>query len=265
MLSANLLEKACYSTIRIETQKSSSGAIAEGTAFVYEYKTEDNTYPFLVTARSVIASANEGRMTLLQAKDGKPFFGKPYTLDIEHFEKLWYTHPDEAMDIAVTPFVPFVKHIETSGTPIYFNSLIQDHGHKKVNIPDIGLADDVVYIGYPHELWDMKSLLPVVRKAIVATPVNIDYFGKKEFLVDTTVPKGSDGSPVFQLKEQSADDAKQVKPILLGMLVPAGAHTIGGKKDILTETSRNRSMGIVIRTDAILEAITAYLHEKGFI
>lgn len=251
------LEQTFFSTVRLST-RSLAGEVNHGTAFVFEYKSEDNTYPFLVTARSLVENAEEGRMALMQGADREEPLFKAYTLDIEHFGKLWYTHPDDKLNVAVTPFVPFVKHIEASGVPIYFTSITREDSDQVNEL--VSLADDVLFLGYPQGLWDQKNLMPVLRKGMVATPLALDYFGERQFLIDAPVAAGSVGSPVF------SNDANA--PKLLGMMLPSCNTPELIDEGMFADDSANEpcaDMGVVLRTDVVVESITAYLKEKGFI
>jgi len=263
------IEKIFFTTIRIET-RDEAGSKKEGTAFIFEYKTEDNNYPFLVTAKSTVKSAIEGRMTLMLSSDGKPLLGKGYTLDIDNFERLWYMHADAELDIAVTPFVPFVKHIEVSGTAIYFRALGPEFLHNPADPELLGIGDDIVFVTYPHGLWDRKHMLPVLRKGMVSTSLSGGFQGKKQFLVDAQVAMGSAGSPVFFLSTmepsfsvREADARKIKRPILLGMLVNATLYT--PDEDHRDEPAIAEDMGVVISTETVLDTITSYLRDKGFI
>lgn len=256
----SVLEKAFFATLHIETQFS-NGIRAEGTAFIFEYKTEDNTYPFLVTAKESVSGAIEGRMTFMQSQNRAPLLGKGYTLDIEHFEKLWYAHPDDSVGVSVTPFVPFVKHIETAGIPVYFHALT-DHETVGGNDSSLNLGDDIVYLGYPRGLWDKRHLLPVLRRAMVASIVSLKYQGIRQFLVDGRVVSGSVGSPVFH--RPSGDHDIKGEPVLLGMLLrtPSESENSGNSPSPQSEADE---MGVIISADLVVATITAYLKEKGFI
>jgi len=257
MAVSSILEKALYSTLRIETTLG-SGEQGAATAFIFEYRTADNNYPFMVTTKTPVITATEGRITLLQAKDGQPLAGKGYTLDIEHFKKLWYCHPDDQLDIAVTPFVPFVKHVEKAGTPVFFHALIQDIEETRKAYEQIQLADEIISVGFDNDFWDRKTLSPVVRQGTVASLAKSDYMGKPRFLANIHVAKGAEGGPVFQ-RNKLADEGKQT-PFLAGMLVPA---PIASNQNDQSKTVRE--MGTVIRIEAVIDTISAYLREKGFI
>ena len=62
---------------------------------------------------------------------------------------------------------------------------------------DIGLVEEVLFVGYPSGISDETHNLPVARRGITATPATVDYEGRPVFLVDASVYPGSSGSPVF--------------------------------------------------------------------
>lgn len=257
------LEKLLFSTIRIETRLSDD-TFVDGTAFVYEYSTNDNTYPFLITSRHLIENASEGRMTLIQGQNRAPILGKGYTLDIDNFSKLWFSHPDEVSNVAVTPFVPFVKHVENSGISIFFEALNKNSLCSPEITGNIHIGTDIMYIGYPKHCWDSKHLLGVVRKSMLSMPYELDYQGKRQVLVDTPVVQGSSGSPVF-LKtnnlSQSSDNT------LLGFLtnLPEPKEQDQAPEILVDNPQLETPMGVMVKIDVAVETIVAYLQEKGFL
>ena len=256
------LEQTFYSTVRVEV-KTQHGKQSSGTCFVFEYKSDENSYPFLVTARRLVEEADEGRMTFIQSKNNAPAFGKGYTLDIEHFSKLWYSHPDQELDIAITPFVPFVKHIENSGVPVHFKLMsVDDTSQARVN-SQLNLASDLFYLGYPIGVWDRKNLLPVLRKGSIASPLSINYFGRRQFVLDIPSTSGAEGSPVIYCQPNHPEE----DPVLVGMLVKPGTHSLPGESngDDVASQDEDPGMGIVVRSEAIIDTIQLYLKEKGFI
>ena len=262
---STVFEKLQYATIRIET-RSEDGSYSDGTAFIYEYATPDNTYPFLITAKHLIADSAEGRITLLQGQNRAPITGKGYTLDIDSFSKLWFSHPDDSLNIAVTPFVPFVKHVENSGISIYFQSLNENTLVNQDDSSSIGIGSDAIYVGYPENCWDRKSLLPVFRRGMLSTNYDSKYQGIKQSLLDTTVLRGSSGSPVFH-KVNSIEST--LDGCLLGVLTNlpkvVDDESVEGKETLSNDSTIETPMGLVINIDVAIEAIVAYLKEKGFI
>src|SRR5260370_20655967 len=64
----------------------------------------------------------------------------------------------------------------------------------------IDAFEEIIFIGYSSGLWDEVNLIPITRKGITATPILIDFQGKKQFLISASVFPGSSGSPVFLYK-----------------------------------------------------------------
>lgn len=259
------LEKLLFSIIRIETRLA-DGSFAEGTAFIYEYSTEDNAYPFLVTSRHLIENATEGRMTLVQGQNRSPILGKGYTLDIDNFSKLWFAHPDEVSNVAVTPFVPFIKHVENSGISIFFQSLNESALCSEQALANLHIGQEVLYLGYPRECWDTKFLIGVGRQGILSLPYNLDYHGKRQVLLDTQVLPGSSGSPVFVKNgalNQSSDST------LLGLLTNLPefheSESLDNQDVLIDNPLLESPMGLLVKIDVAIETIVAYLQEKGFI
>ena len=258
------LEKLLFSTIRIETRLADDSFV-EGTAFVFEYSTKDNTYPFLITSKHLIEHASEGRITLIQGHNRTPIIGKGYTLDIDNFSKLWFSHPDEVSNVAVTPFVPFVKHVENSGISIFFEALNDSSLCSSDVLKNIHLGDDVMYMGFPKNCWDSKHLIATVRSGMMSTPYELDYQGKRQVLIDTQVIQGSSGSPVF-LKTNNLEEASG--NTLLGFLtnLPEPAEDDSHGQTVLTENPQiDTNMGTMVKIDVAIETIVAYLQEKGFL
>ncbi len=252
-------EKWQHTTIRIET-RSQDDAYFSGTAFVYEYATPTSKiYPFLITTKQLIKHAREGRMTFIQGQNGVPLIGEGYTLDVEHFSKLWFSHSDESLNIAIAPFMPFVQHLEGVDVSLYFASL------KKADLVNaeasLNVGDEVVYLGYPDDCWDRKTLSPVFRRGMVSTSPSALYQGFNQFLLDTTVLKGSSGSPVFCLDNSfNKASSGRLNGRLLGMLSNLPKVIDDGKTETVSyDAALETPMGVVINMDAVIQVIEAYL------
>jgi len=260
-----VLNRLQYTTVRIET-RSEEGSYSDGTAFIYEYTNQDSTYPFLITARHLITDSAEGRITLLQGQNRSPISGKGYTLDIDSFSKLWFSHPDETLNIAVTPFIPFVKHLENSGISIYFQSLNESNIITPNNTGDINIGDEVIYVGYPENCWDRKTLLPIFRKGMIASAFDANYQGTRQTLLDTRVLQGSSGSPVFSKSETIRPSLNgQLIGVLTNMPKVVLQHAVEPKETLILNPTVETPMGLVINVEVAIEAIVAYLKEKRVI
>ncbi len=58
-------------------------------------------------------------------------------------------------------------------------------------------CEDIVFLGYPNNIYDEVNNIPLIRKGITATPIYVDFNGKPEFVIDASVFPGSSGSPVL--------------------------------------------------------------------
>jgi hypothetical protein len=58
-------------------------------------------------------------------------------------------------------------------------------------------ACEVLFVGYPNDVYDQVNNLPVIRAGKIASMPKVDFNGKPEFLIDAHVWPGSSGSPVF--------------------------------------------------------------------
>lgn len=249
----SVFQKALFSTVRIRTV-TETGRVIHGTGFVYEYVSDDNTFPFLVTASSLVSNASEGRMALMQANGKEPLLGKGYTLDIDQFSRLWYSHPDRDAGISVTPFVPFVRHIENTGIRIFFNAFMSEDLASSESFEKADFGDERYVVGYPTGYWDSKNLLPVTRKTSFASFPGLDYQKRNQRLMDMQSLSGWTGSPVVERHEENVR--------LAGILCQAG---VNHQEDPDLQIADENSMSVMLKYDAIIEVIMAYLKEKGFI
>ena len=251
MKSKSAFREALFSVVRIRTI-SESGHISHGTGFVYEYITEDNNFPFLVTAQQLVESAAEGRLALMQAEGKEPKLGKGYTLDIDQFARLWYSHPDSEIGVSITPFVPFVRHIENTGIRIHFNAFVEKDLIDPEYYEQVDIGSGCHLIGFPAGYWDRKNLLPVARASYIASLPDVDYDIRHQLLLDSPCFSGWLGAPVLNKGENGVQ--------LIGMVCKSSFQV---EEDVSADDMG--SMSIILKTDAIIETITAYLKEKGFI
>lgn len=125
----------------------------------------------------------------------------------------------------------------------------------------LSAIEDITMVRNPNGLWDEANNLPIVRKGITATPVGSDYFGKKEFLIDSAFYPGSSGSPVLLFNEGTYREGKGIilgtRLLLLGILYAAPMRNVEG---VITVTNIPRvyspgmlNLGLVITAESLLE------------
>jgi hypothetical protein len=64
-------------------------------------------------------------------------------------------------------------------------------------VSDLDAVEEVMFFGYPDALYNPVNLTPILRRGSTATPLQLNYGGEPEFLIDASVFPGSSGSPVF--------------------------------------------------------------------
>ena len=63
--------------------------------------------------------------------------------------------------------------------------------------PELNVAENVLFVGYPDNRYDAKNNLPLIRQGLIASHPKYDYNGDPVFIMDAQVFPGSSGSPVY--------------------------------------------------------------------
>jgi hypothetical protein len=193
----SIFENILFTTVRIEATLPDN-SISTGTGSIFSYQKGDNHYPFVVTNKHVIEGSAKGKLFFIKSDGEKPILGKDLTVQFPDFENLWIGHPQKDIDVAIMPFGPVLNELDKRGDQIFFRSITQDLiPSDEVVREEIDAVEEVVFVGYPIDIYDTKNLLPVVRRGITATPISINFEGEPAFLIDASVFPGSSGSPVF--------------------------------------------------------------------
>jgi hypothetical protein len=256
----SLAEQIIFTTVRIEAHGDSSSKV--GTAFAFIYKNNNIDYSFLVTNKHVVRDSKKTTITVTEKDGTAPILGRVHRIDIP-VDK-WYGHPDPDIDIAVTPLEPIESGFRNKSVSLAIVTIGLSEVPTNEDLAELDAIEDLIFIGYPKGLWDSVNYLPIVRKGMTATPITIDYNGKKQFLVDGSVFKGSSGSPVFIYRSSAYYNR-------------SGTCTVGGKRllflGVIADTlsipfskSKDRQyldLGVVVKSSAVIEAIIAYLKSNG--
>jgi hypothetical protein len=183
-----------FSTVRVETTGPSGGGT--GTAFGFVYTQGNNNWPFFVTNKHVVAGAASGRLIFNADRGGQPSLGDRVEITIADFERGWFGHPNPSIDIAVMPCQPILQQAQDQGRPVYFVPIPHTAIPPDAVLQELGAIEEILFVGYPIGIHDRVNLLPVVRRGVTATPLQVDYEGRPVFLIDASVFPGSSGSPV---------------------------------------------------------------------
>jgi len=190
-------EAILYCTVRLETEGSVPHQVGAGTSFIFGLRTEKGRFPCLVTNKHVVKGTRLGRFFFTEADGERPNVGKRFDILMENFEAQWYGHPDPEVDVAAMPLGPLLHRAEESGHKIFYSYIDQSQIPTAEQLDELDVLEEMVFVGYPNGIYDRANLLPVFRRGITATPLQIDHNGNPLFLVDASVFPGSSGSPVF--------------------------------------------------------------------
>jgi Trypsin-like peptidase domain len=192
-------EQLIHTTVLLKTA-TYEGETGKGTGFLFAFfRKADEVFPVIVTNNHVVAGAASGSFDFtMRRPDGSPDFGQKITVGpIPDFDKHWIRHSDPTVDLAIFPCGGILSHLEKERKPVFIKtfdrSVIPTHATTQLITP----LEDILVIGYPDGMSDVKNNVPLLRKGITATPFYLDFDGKKEFLIDAAIFPGSSGSPVL--------------------------------------------------------------------
>lgn len=265
----SITEQLSYSTVRLECETPSG--LSTGTGFFFKFLENENGHvPVIVTNKHVIQNATAGRFIITKSDaQGNPLqtdhFAVNITADFQHF---WRQHPGADVDLCAMPLAPIVNSATQHGQKLFYREFDKSLLPTKEQKNDFHALEDVLMVGYPNGIWDSVNNQPIFRKGTTATHPNIDYNGKKEFMIDVACFPGSSGSPVM-IYNASGYTTRQgnvmmgnPRLILMGILYAGPQHTATGEIRIVnvpqlqvpTAISRiPNNLGLVIKSERLLE------------
>ena len=191
-----------YATTRLSVVNS-TGKVRVGTGFFFVVRINEKTsYPLLVTNKHMICNENneEDWKDLLfkinkADENGNPLLGEVEQIRITNIpDTVRFIHPD--VDLCAFSFGGYLKSFDAKGIKICYKYFPEELIPNSDDLPVISSLEDILMVGYPDGMADEKNNLPIVRRGITATDFKIDYNGRKEFLIDASIFKGSSGSPI---------------------------------------------------------------------
>ena len=216
----DFINELTYSTVKIECINC-DGYIVTGSGFVYTISDIDKKdYYFVITNKHVIGRANTIKITI----------PKNNPINNMHFETYLNIsriifHPDSNVDLcAITVDRNLIEDEEINCFPLW-NELLPKKEDMKFSV-----LEQVLMLGYPDGLWDSVNCKPIIRYRVTATHIELDYEGRKEFLIDVACFPGSSGSPVFILdKGKFIGEEGERRLYLVGVLYAGPQHLVTGE------------------------------------
>lgn len=187
-----------FSTVKIEITNGHLPESSVGTGFIVSVPVPGfagSSYLFLVSNRHVFVDpAHQISLVFTKRQQDalEPSLGNVTKFSQSEFSGGYVAHPDSLIDLACVNISSFGE----SALGLYFRHY--SHQHFLEDAPqDLSIGQDVFFLGYPENRFDEVHNLPLLRKGCIASAPNVDFNGKKQFLIDAHVFQGSSGSPVF--------------------------------------------------------------------
>lgn len=271
-----VIEQLLFSTVRIEADK--AAGTEAGTGFIFSYEHDSKQYLFLVTNKHLVNGASIGRFFFTLSDGQNPKIGERFDIQVEDFQNAWVGHPDSSIDIAAMPMVPVLEHIQQQGKHAFFKSIPHTLVPNDEQLADLDALEEIVFVGYPSGIFDTKNLMPILRRGTTATPPQLDYEGRRVFLVDASVFPGSSGSPVLICNQGSYSTKHGIvigtRVLFLGVISQVvfreeeGKIVIVAAPSSLTPIVRTRQMidlGIVYKSPTVIETVQEVLRQRGIL
>lgn len=267
-----IADQLFFTTVYIESIKPSG--VSTGTGFVINYKTTDGLMPMLVTNKHVFGDSSQVTFRMVAAKNDAPS-ARATQISVTGVvaEETWVGHPDEAVDIAVMPFVAVTNAMTSIGAAPYYRPFSAETLLTQAQAEELDAIEQVLFIGYPNGLFDTSSWTPIVRRGQTATPIYNDYRAQPSFLIDASVFPGSSGSPVVIYDKGmyvTRDGTTNIGSRFFLVGVVAAVHTREVRGQIVftqgTPTAAFDDMidlGIVYKAGAIQETVDTFANREG--
>jgi len=268
-------------TVRIEN--SDGRKTNYGTGFLVDTLETNKSFMqrmFIVSNKHVITNFPDATIYFIpRSYGGNDLFGQVTCAKVEDWRNHWVLHPSPDVDVAILPFTEITQ--ATAPNPAVSNGVfnIGNVGWPTTsmlttnNLRQFQAIESVVFLGYPSGVYDTTHTLPISRQGTTASPLTVDFLGRRCFAVDAAVFPGSSGSPVFLYNPigylDSHGGMMQSRVLLVGIIAEnyyvnaENVFTLRQVPSDWTGTFTNAqpfNLGIAFRSDTILELLDQYRH-----
>lgn len=190
----NIYEQLLYTTLRIECFNTEGSLDSIGTGFLLQRPVGKDEYKmYLVSNKHVLDGYNKIVITFTRIKNGMPDIGNKVSIPITELLGKIVCHPNPRVDIAVLECTGlFILMPEQ----LFFKAVSYDM-LATFEEPELSVAQNVNFIGYPDNRFDEVNNIPLIRTGIISSHPCLDYNGDPVFIIDAQVFPGSSGSPVY--------------------------------------------------------------------
>lgn len=190
----SIQEQLLYTTLKIECFDANKRLYSIGTGFLLSRPVGENAIKmYLVSNKHVLVGPDSIALTFTLMKDGNPELRNNATIPISDVKGNVVEHPDPEVDVAVLEctglFLMIQNRLFVKAVP--YDMLSDFHE------PELNVAENVLFVGYPNNRYDVVNNLPLVRQGMIASHPKYDYNGYPIFIIDAQVFPGSSGSPVY--------------------------------------------------------------------
>ena len=269
-------EQLCFITTRIESYNKDDIQTTVGTGFFFSFEKMGKTHMLLITNKHVIGNHDTICIHLSGASNGVPLYNNHYNLEINgDISAIKYLHPNKDVDLCAIDITKQLFDLSKMGKSYFIRSFQPQNIPTKDDIDDIDPITSVEMIGYPDSLWDEYNNMPLFRKCHTATRIDLDWNGKKEFLIDGACYNGSSGSPIVLLEEgmyysrkENAHKLGSTRMFLLGIQFATHLRQISGVleaqvdnknkqiiQNLISRSSVPNNLGYVIKAERIKEIL----------
>ena len=189
-------EQVMFSTIRLTCPNGSTG-----TGFYFLFELDNQQFvPVIITNKHVVNNNPQETVSFnIHIKEGELPASDSLNLA---FATRWHFHPKHDLCFCfVAPLFHEVKH-RSNREPFCKFFRPKDIWNNE-QLSELSAVEDVIMVGYPTGLWDVKNNFPLFRKGITATHPAVDFNRENIGVVDMACFPGSSGSPIFILNEGS--------------------------------------------------------------
>ena len=190
----SIQEQLLYTTLKIECFDANKSLYSIGTGFLLSRPVGKNAIKmYLVSNKHVLIGPDSIALTFTLMKDGNPELGNNVKIPISDVRNSVVEHPNPEVDVAVLEctglFLMIRNKLFIKAVP--YDMLSDFHE------PELNVAENVLFVGYPDNRYDVVNNLPLVRQGLIASHPKYDYNGCPIFIIDAQVFPGSSGSPVY--------------------------------------------------------------------